>query len=292
MSAKLPAHSVSSLPSHTVRVSKKARRVSLRVLPGKGLEVVLPLHADPACVPGVLLRHRVWIEKTLARMAEASHPSGDPAGDQVAEGAVGKRRIPAALYIKGGTELVRLVPVPGGMRAPYEVPAPPPACPPLFFEPPTSAGTLTHPPRERFLVVMGGAVTGRTVTAQGSARQDRLKVRLRDWIRAEAGRWLGPQLEEMSAALGLSFGSARFRFQRSRWGSCSVKGNINLNACLLFLPGRLARYILLHELCHLRQMNHGEAFWKLVFAADPDALAKDRAMRAAWRYVPGWIWEE
>lgn len=255
-------------PPHSVRVSHRAKRVSLRVLPGKGLEVVVPLHADPACVSALLGRHRGWIERTLRRMRETQLVAGAAPG------------VPGAFAIKGGAERIRLVPVPGSAgRTLCEVPAPPPGRAALACEGAAKGRELTRSPKERFLVVPEESEAER-----GS--------RLGDWVRAEAARWLLPMLETMAASLGVRYASTRFRFQKSRWGSCSLKGNINLNACLLFLPEKQARYILLHELCHLRQMNHSEAFWKLVFAADPDALSKDRAMRMAWRHVPGWIWRQ
>lgn len=251
-------------PPHSVRVSRRARRVSLRVSHGKGLEVVLPPHADPACIPDLLTRNRGWIERTLRRMRETKYAEGSAPG------------MPGAFLIKGGAELIRLVPVPGiAGRTLREAPAPPPGCAAPACEGIVKTGMLTRPPRERFL-----AVPDEDETTRG----------LGDWVRAEAARWLLPMLEGMADDLGVRHASARFRFQKSRWGSCSLRGNISLNACLLFLPEEQARYILLHELCHLRQMNHSEEFWKLVFAADPHALAKDRAMRTAWRHVPEWIW--
>lgn len=262
MSDKQSSRPAPYSPPHSIRFSRKARRVSLRVLPGKGLEVVLPPHTDPACVPALLVRHQVWIEKTLRRMRDAENAGA----------------LPGAFFIKGGAELVRIVPLPphAGRRL-YEAASPPCGREAAVYEGPMPATALTRPPEERFLCVPAEADAAR-------------KTRLRGWVRDEAARWLVPELDGMAERLGLRFSAVRFRFQKSRWGSCSVKGNINLNACLLFLPERLARYIVLHELCHLRQMNHGEAFWKLVFAADPDALAKDAAMRGAWRHVPGWVW--
>ena len=96
-------------------------------------------------------------------------------------------------------------------------------------------------------------------------------------------------LEALANEHGFAYSGLGIRFQRSRWGSCSAKGNISLNACLIFLPERLTRHILLHELCHTRQLNHSPEFWKQLFAVAPDALAHDKAMRHAWRHVPAWV---
>ncbi len=75
--------------------------------------------------------------------------------------------------------------------------------------------------------------------------------------------------------------SVTIRNQRSRWGSCSRKGNLNFNYKIALLPPDLADYIIVHELCHLGELNHSRAFWSLVAQTVP----KHRALRKELRKV-------
>jgi predicted metal-dependent hydrolase len=72
------------------------------------------------------------------------------------------------------------------------------------------------------------------------------------------------RLEYFNQFYKYKFGKIYIRNQKSRWGSCSGKGNLNFNYKIVFLPSELADYIIIHELCHLKEMNHGQKFWDLV----------------------------
>ena len=68
----------------------------------------------------------------------------------------------------------------------------------------------------------------------------------------------------------LAWNRVAIRNQRRCWGSCSAKGNLNFSYKLLLLPPHLCDYIIVHELCHLKELNHGPQFWKLVAETVPD----------------------
>ncbi len=67
-----------------------------------------------------------------------------------------------------------------------------------------------------------------------------------------------------------TFKDIKVKQQATRWGSCSSKGNLNFNYSLVFLPPHLRDYIVVHELCHLKEFNHGRGFWNLVARTVPD----------------------
>ena len=83
-------------------------------------------------------------------------------------------------------------------------------------------------------------------------------------LRHRAKAILPPRLGELARRHGLAFRSVKINTGHTRWGSCSAGKDINLSCYLLLLPARLADYVLLHELAHTREMNHGPGFWALL----------------------------
>lgn len=75
----------------------------------------------------------------------------------------------------------------------------------------------------------------------------------------------------------MSFGRISYRFQRTRWGSCSARGDLSFNCLLLLCPPEVLDYVVVHELCHRRHMDHSGRFWAEVAVMLPDYQA-----RRAW----------
>lgn len=89
------------------------------------------------------------------------------------------------------------------------------------------------------------------------------------WLKQKAAVHLIPMIEKLANELGFKYGTLSIRLQRSRWGSCSANGNIRLNAKLLYFPRAVVRYVMIHELCHLKVFNHSTRFWRLVERFEP-----------------------
>ncbi len=99
-------------------------------------------------------------------------------------------------------------------------------------------------------------------------------------LRARASRELPPRLLELAAEHGLSVTRVSVRNQRWRWGSCSRRGHICLNWRLVQMPDAVRDYVMLHELMHLKRMDHSPKFWKLVEKVCPDFQASRAVLRA------------
>jgi hypothetical protein len=140
----------------------------------------------------------------------------------------------------------------------------------------------------------GGALrlreAGGTLVVRGELERTRLvRHALQRWVMRRAHSALVPWLAEVAGDTGLEFSRAQIRRQRTRWGSCSRAGTISLNACLLFQPPTVVRYLFIHELAHTRHMNHSVRFWRLVGELEPEWRALDRELMRGWRHVPRWV---
>jgi hypothetical protein len=113
---------------------------------------------------------------------------------------------------------------------------------------------------------------------------------LKKWLRQKSVGILLPWLEKVSKEHGFIYHKGAIRFQRTRWGSCSTKKNINLNQALVFLRPELVEYLMIHELCHTVEMNHSTRFWKLVGEQCRDYRALDKELKNARRYVERWVY--
>lgn len=97
------------------------------------------------------------------------------------------------------------------------------------------------------------------------------KERARALVHARLAHW--------NELYGHTYKRVAIRNQRSRWGSCSSKQNLNFNYRIVFLPESLVDYIIVHELCHLAEFNHSAAFWNHVARAIPDYQERIHALR-------------
>ncbi len=113
---------------------------------------------------------------------------------------------------------------------------------------------------------------------------------LKKWLRTKSEEILLPWLERVSAEHGFVYSKGGVRFQRTRWGSCSVRKNISLNQALVFLRPEVVEYLMLHELCHTIEMNHSRKFWELVRKHCPDYRMLDKELRGARKEIEVWVY--
>jgi predicted metal-dependent hydrolase len=93
---------------------------------------------------------------------------------------------------------------------------------------------------------------------------------IRDFYRQKAEEVIRDRLDHFNEHYGFRFKRVAFRDQKSRWGSCSRAGNLNFNWRLIMAPIEVIDFVVVHELCHLKEMNHSARFWALVEQAIPN----------------------
>jgi predicted metal-dependent hydrolase len=234
--------------SPRVRVSGRARRLSIRVYPDARVEVVVPPRARPREIELFVAAHREWIEQKRAQ-AIRRRPPPQPFPPELIE-------------LRATGELLRLQVIGG-------------------------------PGRLRIAMDGGGALEAeRTLHVMGRFDQSSLRRALRAWLMESARERLTPRVATLAEAAGVPYARVAIRRQRSRWGSCSARGTISLNACLLFQRPEVVDYLIVHELVHVRHMNHSARFWQSVEWHCAGWRALDRELLQGWRWVPRWVFSD
>ena len=251
----------------TLRRSARSRRVSIRIHPRRGVSVSVPWFMSWRSGLQFFLSKRDWVLKTLARQ-QARAASDEEAGRAVTglgDGALVHTLLSEILFVeepqgsRGGGDSS-----PRGQRI-------------LFVKSPQGARSGSPAPSDREC----GIVTVSTTSVEDTRRTGRLYLNLEqplfrkevrfspgvdlqrvlvEILRSEAKDLLPRKLRLLAGRYGFEYGRVTVKHNSSNWGSCSRKGNINLNLNLVRLPEPLCDYVLLHELCHLHHPDHGPLF--------------------------------
>lgn len=91
-----------------------------------------------------------------------------------------------------------------------------------------------------------------------------------DWYIKQAKSWIGKRVRFYAGQMDEAYNNITIKNQKKRWGSCSSAGNLNFNWRLILAPPEVIDYVVVHELCHLKQMNHSKEFWSEVEKVLPD----------------------
>lgn len=212
--------------TYTVRKSKRARSVRLRIDAKNGLQIVVPSGARGLDIETVLRDSADWILKHYAKMQQVK---------------VFERR-----YVTGET-LPYL-----GREWPLEV-----------IE--KRAGKLVTVTHNDLLIRVS---VPSDIPAKD--RRDAIRNALEGWYRRQAKEYLGPRVSHLARQHGFEYERISIKGQSTRWGSCSSNRNLNFNYRLMMTPPAVIDYVIIHELCHLREMNHSSRFWSLVAQYCPD----------------------
>ncbi len=95
----------------------------------------------------------------------------------------------------------------------------------------------------------------------------------------DARNYFTKRCEELAPLVGVDYGRIAIRHQKTRWGSCSAKGNLNFNCLLMLAPKEVRDYVAVHELCHRKELNHSRRFWTLVESVCPDYRTQERWLK-------------
>ena len=111
---------------------------------------------------------------------------------------------------------------------------------------------------------------------------DKYEDMVRLWMHSDGGKIFRQKLNDFAGQMNVHFNMVRIKNVKTIWGSCSSKKNLNFNFRLFFLPEALIDYVFVHELAHLKHMNHSKAFWSEVEKQIPDYKKRREELK---RYI-------
>ncbi|MEM7431898.1 MAG: SprT family zinc-dependent metalloprotease [Pseudomonadota bacterium] len=225
----------------SVRPSKRAKRLSIKVYPRGRVEVVVPARTKAADVEAFVAENQTWIDDARAAFAKIHPPEPFQLPQWIDMAAIAQR-----------------------FRVQYERP---------------SAGRSVRSRTRHNTVILSGCTQD----------EQECVAALKRWLTKLARKELGRRLDAVASEIGLGYDRLQVRGQRTCWGSHSSTGTISLNYCMLFLDPDAVRYLLVHELCHGKHMNHSKRFWNLVGRFEPRYKQLDKAVSDAWSRVPVWL---
>lgn len=237
--------------------SSAARRISIRVHPYDGVKVTIPRFSSFDEGLRFFMLKRDWIISTIARQKRKRQESleNGKALSLLHDGAVVRTLLSEIVFVRGTdagvsadveTERIENVADTGRVY--------------LSLDRPVSRKTVTY---------------SDGLPAEGSPALDAmLRQVLAELLRSEAKLILPQRLRLFAERYGFRYGRVTVKHNSSNWGSCSARGNINLNLNLIRLSEPLCDYVLLHELCHLRHPDHGPAFHDLLERLCSDNMAR------------------
>ncbi len=125
---------------------------------------------------------------------------------------------------------------------------------------------------------------GTLLVVSPSAEKTAIKDAVEKWYRERAREVITDKVTYFQRFVGKSVGEIRIKEQKSRWGSCSSRGNLNFNWKIVMAPDEIIDYLVVHELCHLLHMNHSKEFWDSVGKIIPDYKEREKWLKekGAW----------
>jgi predicted metal-dependent hydrolase len=246
---------------YSVRESRRAKHVHLRMSVHGGLEVVVPLDFDRSQIPALLREKEGWLRRTAEQIeAQRRRISDDPPD-----------RLPSSMVLRAIERTWTTEPIflPRSQVRTEERGGR------LILSGPITEPSLWRPALRGWL--MAKAREALPERLEGIATRHGFTID-RVTIRCQRSRWGS-----------CSQRRAPHREMGGGQGTAARSGAISLNAQLLFLPSELVDYVVLHELCHTRILSHSPAFWNLLERHHPESERRRSELRDAWQYVPSWL---